>query len=346
MSSTTIHLSYATPSLGMHPTHSLPKKLNAIADAGFSSIELGFDDLLSYARERTSNKNLAEDDFDALEKVARDDVAPLCKKLGLEILVLQPFSTFEGYPIESDKRRAAFDKAKGWLRIMNAVGTNMLQVGSTDDKSTTSDRKQIAADLAELADLIAPKKIAYENWCWGAHVKTWKDIWEVVQLANRDNIGLCLDTFQTAGLEWADPTTEEGVQDNANEKFAKSMEDLKKTIPAEKIFFFQISDAYKMDPPMDTKDVDGTPTRGRWSHAARPSPYNGGYLPVRDMVEAVLGTGFRGWFSVEVFDEKEHQKEWEEGQLEGWAKQGIDSVRRLLQECGVGEESMKFLKLN
>lgn len=72
------------------------------------------------------------------------------------------------------------------------------------------------------------------------------------------------------------------------------------------IYFFQISDAYKMEPRLE-KDVDesGLRPRGRWSHDYRPIPFHGGYLPVVDVVRAVLGTGYRSWFSVEVFDGKE-----------------------------------------
>jgi 4-hydroxyphenylpyruvate dioxygenase len=55
---------------------------------------------------------------------------------------------------------------------------------------------------------------------------------------------------------------------------------------AEKIFYFQISDATKMDPPIGPKHPswDGeTPARGLWSHDFRPLPYEtdkGAYLPV------------------------------------------------------------------
>ena len=56
--------------------------------------------------------------------------------------------------------------------------------------------------------------------------------------------------------------------------------------PAKKIFYFQISDAQKLDPPMGPKHPawdDETPARGLWSHDYRPLPYQtefGAYLPV------------------------------------------------------------------
>lgn len=55
---------------------------------------------------------------------------------------------------------------------------------------------------------------------------------------------------------------------------------------ANKIFYFQISDGTRMDPPIGPKHPswDGeTPARGLWSHDYRPLPYEtdkGAYLPV------------------------------------------------------------------
>lgn len=102
-----IKLSYATPSLGMHPTHTLPSKLSAIATAGYQGCELGFDDLLSFARQYLRYPELMENDYDNI-CVAAAEICRLCSGLGLVILVLQPFSNFEGYPEGSEKRKAAF----------------------------------------------------------------------------------------------------------------------------------------------------------------------------------------------------------------------------------------------
>lgn len=122
-----IKLSYATPSLGMHPSHTLPLKLSAIATAGFQGCELGFDDLLSFAKQFLRHPDLTPDEYEDI-CVAAAEIKNLCSELKLEILVLQPFSNFEGYNQGSEKRKAAFDKAKGWMKIMDALGCNMLQV--------------------------------------------------------------------------------------------------------------------------------------------------------------------------------------------------------------------------
>ena len=77
---------------------------------------------------------------------------------------------------------------------------NVAQVGSTDAPSPplSNNPSDLARDLAELADLLAPHsfRICYENWCWATHGQTWKQVWDIVKQADRSNIGLCLDTFQ------------------------------------------------------------------------------------------------------------------------------------------------------
>lgn len=156
--------------------------------------------------------------------------------------------------------------------------------------------------------------MAYENWCWSTHAPTWKQVWELVKKVDLPNMGLCLDTFQAAGAEFADPTTKSGFIESVDletleSSWKKSLAELAKTVPADKIFLLQISDAYKMSPPLEaTVDADGQPPRARWSHSHRPLPCSGGYLPVQEYLDAVLRTGFRGWLSVEVFDPKENQR--------------------------------------
>jgi len=74
--------------------------------------------------------------------------------------------------------------------------------------------------------------------------------------------------------------------------------------------------------------------RGRWSMRFRPYPYNGGYLPVAEVARAVLGTGFRGWFSMEVFDAgPEGERFTEPGEFGNFCEGAMESYRRLLDDC-------------
>jgi sugar phosphate isomerase/epimerase len=165
-----------------------------------------------------------------------------------------------------------------------------------------------------------------------------KDVWEIVKKADRPNIGLCLDTFQSAGGEWGDPRTNSGlVEDVKREEveacWKQSCKELAATIPSNKIFLLQISDAYRMDYPIEDKfDDSALRPRGQWSHDYRPLPYDGGYLPVEDFTRAVFETGFRGWCSsIEVFDGRGPEKYEEMGSFAGKA---MEALRRLLDEAG------------
>ena len=351
MSLDSIPTSYATVSLGP-PSIPLPKKLAAISKAGFQGIELGFPDLLSFASS-LEKRDVSKYDYDTLCSAA-SEFKKICEREKLKVVMMQPFANFEGWVQGSKERDDAFTRAKGWVRIMQNVGCDMLQVGSSDSPHINASPSELADDLRTLCkDILAPRgfRLAYENWCWATLAPSWNDVWNIVKLVDQPNIGLCLDTFQTGGGEWGDPTTKSGlleenmdgekIQDSEREKsFTESLERLSKEIPAEKIYILQISDAYKPSSPLskepDPPNGSGLRPRGRWSMAFRPPPFQGGYLPVTEVTKAVLRTGFRGWFSLEVFDEgKDGQgREWEkDGELEKYAKSAMESHQTLLQDC-------------
>ncbi|KAI1748800.1 3-dehydroshikimate dehydratase [Xylaria castorea] len=329
--------SYATCSIGHKASHTLPEKLKAISAAGFDGIELSMPDILSYGKELLLHGREPDPtDYDALVAVS-EAIRSLAEAQNLKILMLQPFANFEGWPRGSEEREDAFARAEGWMRVMQAAGTDLLQVGSSDAPGIVGDFDALAADLAELADLCAKRglRIAYENWCWATHAPDWKDVWTIVKKADRPNLGLCLDTFQSAGGEWADPRTTSGLREGEEAadlegKWTESLRELAATVPPEKIFLLQISDAYKMDPPLGSEpDDQGLRPRGRWSHDYRPLPYDGGYLPVKEFLDAVLKTGFRGWLSVEVFDGRGKDKY--EDMVE-YSEKAMASLRKLVTE--------------
>ncbi|KAJ5129522.1 uncharacterized protein N7515_005561 [Penicillium bovifimosum] len=334
-----VPLSYASCSIGCAPTDILPRRLQAISQAGFSAIELSFPDILAYGAHATGQE-IAADNYPQILPVA-SEIRRLCEENGLKIMMLQPFSNFEGWPKGSREREEAFARADGWMEIMNVIGTDLLQVGATDTpkESISVERENIVSDLRLLSDKLADRnyRLAYENWCWSTHAPGWKEVWEIVKAVDRPNCGLCLDTFQTAGSEWGDPTTESGLiesvsQSELRKRYEASLEELASTVPAEKIYLLQISDAYKVSPPLRDKTVDGLRPRGRWSHDYRPMPYDGGYLPIEDVAKAVLRTGFRGWFSMEIFDSGPQGtgKRYEMG---SYAAKAMDSMQKLLKNC-------------
>ena len=130
-------LAYSTDSAGMHSSHTLPLKLQAIAEAGFAAAELGFPDLEVYAeQEHPGYKKLDErgkGDLDTLVQAATK-IRELCSELGLSILAVHPcaqfstyettllitissFDQFEGYG-NSPKRAAKLERASAWFRVL------------------------------------------------------------------------------------------------------------------------------------------------------------------------------------------------------------------------------------
>jgi len=326
---------YASCSIGWKPEHDLPAKLEAISSAGFDAIELSMPDLISFAN-RDSTKEVGPNDYETLCEHGKE-IDRMCREHQLKILILQPFANFEGWPKGSRERQDAFDRAEGWIRIMEGVGTDMLQVGSSDSPGITTNIDDICDDLTQLADMLSAKgyRMAYENWCWSTHAPDWKEVWRIVERIDRPNVGLCLDTFQSAGGEWADPRTKSGMredlsQDQIKVRWAESLKKLSATVPPEKIFLLQISDAYRMEPPLqDKRDESGLRVRGQWSHAYRPLLYEGGYLPVIDFTKAVLDTSFTGFLSIEVFDGRQPEKC---TGMRSYAERAMKSLQRLLDE--------------
>ncbi len=121
--------------------------------------------------------------------------------------------------------------------------------------------------------------------------------------------------------------------ENLQERFQDSLKDLSATVPAEKIYILQVSDAYKPKEPLDpSPDESGMRPRARWSLSLRPVPFNGGYLPVVDVAKAVLETGFRGWFSMEVFDGGPSGQDQEWKDMPGYTKKAMQAHQRLMRE--------------
>ena len=116
---------YATVSVGT-PQHSLREKLEAITNAGFQGIELGFPDLLNWAC-KYHDREVDDHDWTSLSDAAKV-VRKWCEEHNLKVVMLQPFGNFEGWPADSEERKDAFRRAKGWITIMKSLGCDMLQV--------------------------------------------------------------------------------------------------------------------------------------------------------------------------------------------------------------------------
>lgn len=259
-------------------------------------------------------------------------IATLCQSLGLKVLTLQPMRDVEGWTSPSD-RNAALERVKSRFPVLRALGTDLMIICSNNQHApaTTGDHNVLARDLQELADAAlqydeaapatttssssssskdGPIRIAYEALSWGAHVDKWSQAWDVVQRVNRANVGICFDSFNTLGREFADPCSPSGIQEPellTRRALDQSIEAIK-SVPADKVFFMQVGDARKLPQPLEpspNKD-EPRPARMIWSRANRLYPGEvdqGAFMPVTDFVRAVcLGAGYKGPWSIEVFN--------------------------------------------
>lgn len=228
-------------------------------------------------------------------------------------MAVGPFAHCEGL-LSSTAKTKKLDELKLWFEIATALGTDIIQIPSTfETEGMTGDLEVIVSDLKEIADLGAqqtpPFRFAYENLCFGTFNSKWEDAWAVVKGVDRENFGLCLDTFNIAGSGWADPSSPDGKLQNADLIFKESLARMVRELDVNKIFYVQAVDAERLQRPLDKHHpfhVDGMRPRMSWSRNARLfmcEEERGGYLPVIDVLKAICdGLGYKGWISMEFFN--------------------------------------------
>ena len=182
----------------------LPQKLEQIAAAGFSGIELFEPDLTGFAG-------------------SAKEVGALANSLGLSIDVIQPFHDFEG--LTGDARRAAFARLDHKLDVMKALGARTLLIGTSTHPNTQADIAQISDDFRELASRAegADCRAALIALPWARHVTTELQALEIVQTVDSPAFGLALNSFFSL----------------AGGKQAARLRD----IPGDRVFHVQLSDA-------------------------------------------------------------------------------------------------------
>ncbi|KAL2832575.1 xylose isomerase-like protein [Aspergillus cavernicola] len=294
-------LAIGTSCLGQNPSHTLDRKIQAAAQQGFSGLEIVYGDLEHYS---TLNSLPITTGAKQIRQLSDD--------LGISIISIAPFENFEGSKTPLQDRLSV---AAHWLDIGRLLGATYLQIPSQYGINCIGDEAVIVSEMQQLADLassVSPViSIAYEPLSWGVYYSTWDDALRLTKLVNRDNFGLCLDTFHEVTKLWASPFEASGVYPNGPEKLADSLRRAVTEIPLEKIFYLQLSDAERFDPPFSKSHpwyLEGEAPEFTWSKHARPFPLEtemGGYTPVTDVVRAwIVETGFKGWVSMEIFDRR------------------------------------------
>jgi sugar phosphate isomerase/epimerase len=319
-------LAIASLSLGQHPSHHLDHKIQAAAGAGYEGIEIVYFELEAFSKAR--NISILE---------GAEKIHVLCQKLHLDIVSLAPFENYEGDRSPLSDR---LQKARHWIGVARALHASYLQIPSNYKRDAIGDKDVVISELKQLADIGSEEQpvvsIAYEYLSWGTHCSTWEVALQYVNDVDRPNFGLCLDTFHEATKLWGDLFAASGRFPNSDKVLHESLNRFVACCPVEKIFFLQLSDGERFDPPFSEGHpwfTEGEAPQFTWSRHARPFPFehdHGAYLPITKICEAwILEIGFEGWVSMEIFDRSMRDRS---SQPETAAMRGIESWNTLRKE--------------
>lgn len=300
--------SIASLSLGRAWVHGIETKLDQAAANNYNGIELFYEDLQYFA------KTLPGGASPANQVVAARQIREMCGSRNLTVTCLQPFMHYEGL-LDRARHAERIRELSLWFQICHALGTDLMVIPSNFlAEGITGDWDVLVADMQEVADLGAQQspvvRIAYEALCFGVFVNTWSRSYELVVSVDRRNFGICLDTFNICGRDYADPASTTGCIQDADAVLQASLTRMRREIDVSKIFLVQVADAEKMREPLREEHafhVEGQVPRMSWSRNARLFPgekSRGAYLPVLDVMRVLIGEdglGYSAWVSFEVF---------------------------------------------
>jgi 4-hydroxyphenylpyruvate dioxygenase len=235
---------------------SLRQKMRAAAAAGFDGIEVFEQDLV-------------------VAPETPEHIRDYAAELGLTLDLYQPFRDAEG--TEEQLFQDTLRRVEEKFRLMNRLGMDLMLIPSNAGTATVDDDAVVASQLARMADLAADYgiRLAYEALAWGRFVNDFEHSWRLVEAADRENLGVCLDTFHILSRQWSTETVPD--------------------IPGDKVFFVQLADA-----PLMSLDVLS------WSRHFRVFPGEGGFDLVDFMIKLLAG-GYSDPLSLEIFNDSFRQ---------------------------------------
>jgi 4-hydroxyphenylpyruvate dioxygenase len=239
---------------------------------------------------------IVENDLESFKGTARD-VRKIAADLGLTITLFQPFRDFEG--MSATDRDRKMERAKEKFEQMHLLGTDLLLVCSNISPKSAGGIDRAAEDFYLLGELASAHavRVGFEALSWGRHIHHYQDAWEVVKRANHASVGLILDSFHILACR----------------------HDLSVllSVPSEKIFLVQLADA-----PFLSLDIVIV------SRHFRHFP-GYGQLPLTDFVKVLHATGYKGCYSLEIFND-----ELKATPADRVAKQGFQALVTLLKQAG------------
>ena len=162
----------------------LPAKLAAMRDAGFSQVMLSARDVVGHAE-------------------GLEDAVRVVRASGLRVTGFQVLRDFEG--LSGHLHDYKIDIAKSMLDMCHALGAKVLLVCSSTSTHASTDIDDMARDLRKLAMLALPLgiRIAYEGLSWGRTVNEFTTAWDVVSRADCPNLGLGFDSYHVLAAKTA-----------------------------------------------------------------------------------------------------------------------------------------------
>lgn len=236
----------------------LETKLRAIHDGGFTQVMLNAGDLVGHPRSAQA----------AISAVGAS---------GLRCAGFQVLRDFEG--LSGHLHAYKVDVAKAMLEMCSGLGAPVLLACSSTSAHAAGERELLVKDLRKLAMLALPFgiRVAYEALSWGRHVNLLPQAWEIVQEADRSNLGLCIDSYHAI----------------ANRTEPVSVDD----IQPDKIFLVQLSD-FLWNETRTPED------RIETARHYRVFPGEGVHSEqIAALVRKLDGMGYRGDYSFEVFND-------------------------------------------
>ncbi len=236
----------------------LEAKLRAAKAAGFTQIMLNSSDIVGHP----------EGEEAALAAV---------RASGLRVTGFQVLRDFEG--LSGHLHAYKLDVAKAMLQMCNALGSNVLLACSSTSAHASGERELLTRDLQKLATLAVPLniRIAFEALSWGRYVNEFTQAWELVQEADRANLGVCLDSYHIIAMR----TELDGLQE----------------LDPHKVFLVQLSDFLwqELRSPEDRIDT---------ARHYRVFPGEGVHsTELGELVRQIDEMGYRGDYSFEVFND-------------------------------------------
>jgi 4-hydroxyphenylpyruvate dioxygenase len=259
------------------------------------------DKLRAIADAGYAGAEIFENDLLSAPESARE-IGAMMADLGLACTMFQPFRDLEGMP--EPLRGAAFERMKRKFDVMGQLGTDLVLLCSNCSPEALDDRPRMLDDLYELGEVAADHgmRVGYEALAWGRHMADHRDAWALVRDVDHPAIGLVLDAFHS--LARRIPSASIG------------------DILPDKLFIVQVADA-----PLVEMDYLN------WSRHFRCMPGQGDF-PLAEYAAAIRRTGYDGWWSLEIFNDR-----FRAGSASQIARDGLRSLRLL------DDQSARMLKL-